>query len=393
MPITQQPAGAATNTASVMTLEQLEERRQAARKSDDPEEQFDFAKLLISLAHNGGVAGGSLDDGSRSSKVSRNDSEALLAEGLKSIKRLALQGVGKYASRDAQFFLANAYGNGLCGLPVDHDKSFNLYVQASKQNHPAAAYRTAVCCEIGAGTKRDYGRAMQFYRKAATLGDVSAMYKMGMILLNGLLNQQKNAREAISWLKHAAAKADEANPHALHQLGLCYEKSGIPSVIPDEAYARDLFLRAAQLGYVPSQFKMGHCYEHGELQCPVDPHRSIAWYTRAAEQGDPDSELALSGWYLTGVEGLLRQSDTEAYLWARKAADQGFAKAEYAVGYYSEMGIGVRQDLEEARRWYMRAASQGNKSAMQRINEIKRLGTGQKRQDRSRKTSDGCTIM
>ena len=68
--------------------------------------------------------------------------------------------------------------------------------------------------------------------------------------------------------------------------------------------------------------------------------------------------MALSGWYLTGSEGVLKQSDSEAYLWARRAANKGLAKAEYAVGYYSEVGIGVKMDGEEAKRWYMRAAGE-----------------------------------
>jgi TPR repeat protein len=101
-------------------------------------------------------------------------------------------------------------------------------------------------------------------------------------------------------------------------------------------YARELYTKAAQLDYAPSQFKLGYCYEYGTLTCEIDPRRSIAWYTRAAEQGHPEAELALSGWYLTGSESILQQSDQEAYLWARKAAEKGFAKAEYAVGYYSE---------------------------------------------------------
>lgn len=32
---------------------------------------------------------------------------------------------------------------------------------------------------------------------------------------------------------------------------------------------------------------------------------------------------------------MLKQSDTEAYLWGRKAANKGLAKAEYAVGCIS----------------------------------------------------------
>lgn len=78
--------------------------------------------------------------------------------------------------------------------------------------------------------------------------------------------------------------------------------------------------------------------------------------------------------YLTGSEGVLQQSDKEAYLWARKAAKKAVPKAEYAVGYYYEVGIGTPADLAEAVRWYKRASSQGNKKAMQRLTELKTLG-------------------
>ncbi|KAI8357726.1 hypothetical protein B0O80DRAFT_384016 [Mortierella sp. GBAus27b] len=369
----------------VLTMELLDEMRQHAKNSNEPGAQLDYAKALIEAA----VTFGNDDPDPKRQKKNK---EALFMEGLKIIKRLATtgMGMGKPAYPEAQFFLANCYGNGSLGLQIDHDKAFNLYIQASKQNHPAATYRTAVCHELGAGTKRDHTRAVQFYRKAASLGDTAAMYKLGMIMLKGLLGQQGNPREAITWLKRAAANADEDNPHALHELGLCFEKAGIPSVIPDEAYSRELFTQAAGYGYAPSQFKLGHCYEYGLLTCPVDPRRSIAWYTRAAEQGDAESELGLSGWYLTGSEGVLKQSDTEAYLWARKAADKGLSRAEYAVGYYSEVGIGVKQDLEEARRWYLRSAAQGNNRAKKRLTDMKKLGAMRRMQhERGRQQGQG----
>lgn len=374
-----------------ITRASVEEFRQRARNSNDPQVQLDYAKYLMEAAV-------TVQDDDPNPKTRKKIREAFLQESLKVVKRLATQGMGlgKPAYPEAQFFLATCYGNGSLGLAVDHDKAFNLYNQASKQNHPASTYRTAVCYEVGAGTKRDHARAVQFYRKAAAIGDTAAMYKLGMILLNGLLGQAKNPREAVTWLKRAAQNADEDNPHALHELGLAYEKATIPTIIPDEAYARELFTQAAQLNYPPSQFKLGCCYEYGTLTCPVDPRRSIAWYTRAAEKGDAESELALSGWYLTGSEGVLKQSDTEAYLWARKAADKGLAKAEYAVGYYSEVGIGVRQDIDEARRWYMRAAAQGNKRAMQRLTELKKLGSMRPKHG-SRPTrsqaKDECVVM
>ena len=151
------------------------------------------------------------------------------------------------------------------------------------------------------------------------------------------------------------------------------------------------------MNYAPSQYKLGLCYEYGLLGLPVDPRRSIAWYTKAAEQGDPEAELALSGWYLTGAPPALPQSDTEAYLWARKAADKGLAKAEYAVGYYFENGIGTKAEFEEAKKWYLRAAGQGNKRAIQRLKEI-RGGSGvNSRKGEWRKDSDAkngeCSVM
>lgn len=274
----------------------------------------------------------------------------------KLLKKLANQQNG-----DAMFFMADGFGRGIFGQEPDNKEAFTLYQSAAKLGHAAAAYRTAVCCEIGneegGGTRKDPLKAIQWYKRAATLGDTPAMYKVGMILLKGLLGQQRNPREAVSWLKRAAERADPENPHALHELGLLYESAQPNDVIlRDEAYAFQLFKQSADLGYKFSQYRLGCAYEYGLMGCPVDGRLSIMWYSKSATQEEHQSELALSGWYLTGSEGVLQQSDTEAYLWARKAATAGLAKAEYAMGYFTEIGIGITANLEDAKRWYWRAA-------------------------------------
>lgn len=377
------------------TKENLEMFRNEARNGD-PRATLDLAKFLLEAANQLCM---DEQDPKRTNKAREN----MITEAQKIVKKLAAHsGMGKQGFPEAQFFLANCYGTGSMGLQTDPEKAFALYIQGSKQNHPGCSFRAAVCYEVGAGTKRDKNHAIQFYRKAANLGDNVAMYKLGMILLKGFLSQPKNPREGISWLKRASQEADEDHPHALHELGLAFEKEGIPSVIPDLNYARELFTQAAQYGYAPSQFKLGLAYENGFLNCPVDPRRSIAWYSKAAEQGDVEAEFALSGWYLTGAEGVLPQSDNEAYLWARKAADRGNAKAEYAVGYYTETGTGVRQNLDEAKRWYMRAAAQNYRRAMQRLTELKyggarpqqrRKHTRDEKNTSSNSKDSECTIM
>lgn len=105
----------------------------------------------------------------------------------------------------------------------------------------------------------------------------------------------------------------------------------------------------------------------------------------AAQQNHRDACFALTAWYLVGSPGVLPQSDTEAYLWAKKAADAGLAKAMYAVGYFLEVGIGAEPNMSEyalncrtslystnghATRsiiYYKKAAEQGDKRASQRL--------------------------
>jgi TPR repeat protein len=296
--------------------------------------------------------------GTADARARAKNREKFIMEGHKTLKKLVANGYP-----DAMFYLADCYGQGLLGLQVDTKEAFTLYQSAAKGGHAASAYRTAVCCEMGheegGGTKRDPLKAVQWYRRAAALGDTPALYKMGMILLKGLLGQQRNFGEAINMLKRAAERSDKDNPHALHELALIYEsQTGNERVIVDEAYALQLFHQAADLGYKFSQFRLGQAYEYGLLGVQIDARTSIAWYTRAAAQEEHQSELALSGWYLTGTSGILEQSDTEAYLWARKAAcaEPPLPKALFAMGYFTEVGIGCPRSLDEAKRWYGRAA-------------------------------------
>jgi len=326
-------------------------RESIKNKPNDHATGLKFAKRLVEAAKLLADEGGRADP-----KQTAKNRERYIFDAHKVVKKLVSAGYP-----EAMFYLADCYGSGMLGLAPDPKEAFSLYQSAAKLGHPPSAYRVAVCCELGSeeggGTRRDPMKSVQWYKRAATLGDTAAMYKIGMVLLKGLLGQPKNPREAVSWLKRAAERADKENPHALHELGLLYE-SAAPndSIVRDEKYSFQLFREAAELGYKYSQFRLGSAFEYGLLGCNIDARQSIAWYSRAAAQGEHQSELALSGWYLTGSEPLLQQSDTEAYLWARKAASSGLAKAEYAMGYFTEVGIGCAANIDDAKRWYYRAA-------------------------------------
>lgn len=343
---------AAKPAETPITTQELNELQQRVKISpQDYALGLKFAKKLVQAASVLSNEGGRADQ-----KTTARNRERFIMDAHKVVKKLVSAGYP-----EAMFYLADCHGQGLLGLPADPKEAFVLYQSAAKLNHAPSAYRVAVCCEIGqsegGGTRQDPPKAIQWYKRAAMLGDVPAMYKMGMILTKGVMGQAKNPREALTWLKRAADRADKENPHALHELGLLYENAAPNDhIIRDDGYALQLFTQAGELGYKYSQFRLGAIYEYGLLGQVVDPRASIAWYSAAAAQGEHQAELALSGWYLTGSEPILAQSDTEAYLWARKSANSGLSKAEYAMGYFTETGIGVSPNLEEAKRWYWKAA-------------------------------------
>jgi TPR repeat protein len=395
------------NVNQVSFAQTLELYRQNSKKAGDPFVQFNFAKYLI-----------------EASKIMTEDGRQahpeLLGEGIKMIKKLASQpvSVGKFPLADAQFFLAECYGQGTCGLAVDHAKSFEYYLQASKQNFMNAAYRVAVCYELGAGTKKDYARAVSFYRKASSLNDPHAMHKLGLVLFYGLLNQPKNQREGLSWLKRAANMSDASNPQALHDLGFIYESNPIICstsrsadgtfdsatnkfgyaklstrsnhnvVISDDHHAFELYTKACEFGYAPSLYRVGCAYEYGQMGCAINPMRSIEHYRAAAKHGYAEAELALSGWYLTGAEGVIEQNDAEAFRWAQFAAEKNLARAEFALGHYYEKGIGVKADIEQAKYWYNRASLGGSERAKLRMKNMRKTNKA------ARKVSEviNCTI-
>jgi hypothetical protein len=66
----------------------------------------------------------------------------------------------------------------------------------------------------------------------------------------------------------------------------------------------------------------------------------------------------------------------EAYRWYRKAADQGYARAQFALGLRYDTGQGVARDFGAAYTWYLEAARQGHARAQFNIGLMYASGHG-----------------
>lgn len=139
--------------------------------------------------------------------------------------------------------------------------------------------------------------------------------------------------------------------------------------------ARTFIEKAAFLGFAKAQVKMGSAYELCQLGCDFNPELSLHYNALAARQGEADAEMAISKWFLCGHEDVFDKNEEMAFVYAQRAAQSGLPTAEFAMGYFYEIGIYVPVNLKEARSWYSKAAANGNKDASARIDSISRSKT------------------
>lgn len=374
------------NASLLSTKKTLEMYRANVKKTNDPTIQYEFAVFMINAAQESATSERDNDSQRHSSLRPNRDGESPHRDNSTpggsqaDLLREARQILQKLSDRSypyAQYYLADGYASGLFNKGVeDNDRAFPLFVAASKHGHAEAGYRAALCYEFGWGSRKDPQKAVQFFRQSASKNHPGAMSRLGKACLTGEMGLGNRYREGVKWLKRAAESADFQYNSAPYELGLLHETGFGDDIFKDESYAAQLFTQSADLAHVEANYRLGDSYEHGKLSCPKDPALSVHFYTGAAQRGHPLAMMALCAWYMVGAEPVLEKDENEAYEWARKAAETGLPKAEYAVGYFTEMGIGCRRDPLESNKWYVKAADSGDERAKHRLAAIQAAASG-----------------
>ncbi|KAJ3159473.1 hypothetical protein HDU86_001791 [Geranomyces michiganensis] len=328
--------------------------RENALRSGDDDLKFMFAKYCIE------------ESGKAPDQKVR---DKMIEEGFGLLKEL-----GKSGNAEAMYTLGQAYLD-----DNQYGPAHSQLLGAAKRSHSGAMYLLGLTYEKGAGVKQNTRVALDYYTKSAQAGYKPSLYRLGMIELFGQLSGGKrDVRKGIMWLKRGAAVADREHPECLHQLALVYEDGIPPYAQQDENYAYGLLVEAAELDYAPSQYKLACCYEFERLGCERDLSEALHWYSLAAENDNADAQFALAGWYLQGLEPFLPADPQKAYAWTYRAAMKDHSKAQYAIGYFCELGIGCQQNLEKADRWYKLAAALGEERAIARVGPVAPAGKTKK---------------
>lgn len=199
--------------------------------------------------------------------------------------------------------------------------------------------------------------------------------------LLGQHGQPQDYARGIQLVRQAAASADENAPQGAYVLGMLQARElpqiSVPEIfLPfNEKEARQSIERAAFLGFAKAQLKMGSAYELCMLGCEFNPALSLHYNALAARQGEAEADMAISKWFLCGFEGVFQKNEELAYTYAQRAAQQALPTAEFAMGYFNEIGVHVPVNIEKALSWYEKAATNGNKDAEARIESISKQRT------------------
>ncbi|CEL57966.1 Chitin synthase regulatory factor 4 OS=Schizosaccharomyces pombe (strain 972 / ATCC 24843) GN=chr4 PE=1 SV=4 [Rhizoctonia solani AG-1 IB] len=269
-------------------------------------------------------------------------------------------------------------------IPRDQRSAFRDFNEAARQGYKAGWFKIGRDYE----SVKDMTRAREVFERGAGFKETSCLYRLGMAHLLGQLGFTANPAVAVPLLQEAADLSNVDVPQPAYVFGMLllgeFAHVQLPPALlaqtlpaptpqnphPRASEARRRIERAAFLGYGPALYKIGWGYEHAKMGCAYDPLLSVQYYSSASQRGEAEADMSLSKWFLCGSEGFFEKDENLAVVFAEKAANRKLATGMFAIGYYYEVGVGVKADRNEAIKWYQKAEAAGNNEATGRLTAL-----------------------
>ncbi|MBQ8445015.1 MAG: sel1 repeat family protein [Opitutales bacterium] len=152
----------------------------------------------------------------------------------------------------------------------------------------------------------------------AKSGDAESQDLLGEAYIHGNIipGIPRDESQGFYWLEKAAS---QKYPKAINGLAICYA-NGL-GVQKDLRKAHDLFLEAADLGYVNAQVYVGNFFISGTYGFPKAPDRGFEYFKKAADQGSLKAQATLGMLYYHGVGVAPNEETAKTYFLS--AARQG----------------------------------------------------------------------
>jgi len=255
----------------------------------------------------------------------------------------------KQGDAEAQYVLAT-------GTSSSSKDKFAWLSKAAEQGHAKAQCILGYCYEDGDEVTKDIKEAVKWFHKAAEQGNTDAQWTLGRRYQHGD-GVKKNIKESIKW--YSLSGRGNINIGRIYISGdgvdidyteglkwLRKGKANIDEIEKIEKLSKKE--KIAKKGDAKAQYEFGCLCE----KLNVNPKEAILWYRRAAEQGYVKAQIKLA-------EHFRYSNEEEAVKWYIKAAEQGYPQAQYELGERYEYGKGVIKNYKKAIEWFSKAYAQG----------------------------------
>lgn len=205
--------------------------------------------------------------------------------------------------------------------------------------------------------------AFSFMLRAAEAGNTEGMKYAGLFYMNGTGTPQDPGK-AFQWFIRAA---DTEDADAMAYVAMCYEDG--TGVEKDESKAFEYYAKSAMEENEYGLSGLASCFARG-TGVEADPAKAFDYLKQVAEKtGDPYSTFNLGMMYKEGIG--TEEDPFKAYVCFRDAAEAGFVKGMYMVGWCVENRYGMDSMEKIALEWYARALVAGYEPALQDVERIK----------------------
>ena len=269
----------------------------------------------------------------------------------------------KNGNEVGQCNLAWCYENGTEATPQDYKMAIYWYEKAIEKDYDRAYLNLSIIYYYGNGCDKDPDKCFIYAKKAADLGNPTAMNNLGFYYENGVGTPIDNDKAMEYYSKAAELKEGIA----CNNLGESYYNGVVTNKDLKKAFY--WYQKGAELGYPLSFYNVGYCLANGEGTAKNE-RLALRWFRKGAEKyNEENCQFMVATYYYNGT--VEKKDDKLAFEWAYKAAEQGQILAQNNVGFFFEEGLGgVPKDISKAIYWYELAANQGLDDACDSLYKI-----------------------
>lgn len=245
----------------------------------------------------------------------------------------------------------------------------NMLNTAAKKGSALANHTLGSQCEMGVNGKPNYKKAAQYYTKA----DIPAShYRLGVMTLDGKLGKldEKSTAQGLAYIEQAA---DEGFVDAIYTLGNIYE-NGLVNDSVNMTKAAEYYQTLADNNIAAGQFKMGCLNETGYDDVAADTAKAAQYYQLATEQGHGEAMCFLGDFYRSGI--FFDTDSAKAFDYYTRAHESGEEIGTYYIGRSYLEGCGVNIDSAYAVPFLKAAAAQGVGNAAYKVADFYNYGKG-----------------